>query len=484
MTAPPPEGAEVDELDDPEAAPAIPSASLAARAGAAALARPHPGADPSSYGEIWSLAWPVMGSQVLAYLVNLIDVAMVGRLSRDALAAVGYATQVFFLAQSVFFAIGFSCVALMARAIGARDLERARRSLAASLVLSVSVALGLTALTVGGTRPILQLLGAEPRIAELSVPYFRLLLGSSMLLAVSAVLESAFRAVKDTRTPMAIGVGVTGVKTVGNALLIFGWLGFPRLELVGAGLATVISGMTAVLLFVVVIARRSAGSALAVRPHHFRGLGALLRTATRIALPAVGERVVMNLAMLSYFRVLSGYGSVAVAVYTVGVRVLAFSWIPGTGFAAAASTLVGQSLGARDPRGATRVGWHAAHLALAFSLVLGLVCAVAREPLGRLFTADASVIAGLAPFMLILAVAQPFLGLHFTLAGALRGAGETVTPLKAAALGNWGFRVPLAVFANQALDLDLVWIWSALLFDHLSRAIWLTAAFRGGRWRR
>jgi Na+-driven multidrug efflux pump len=86
--------------------------------------------------------------------------------------------------------------------------------------------------------------------------------------------------------------------------------------------------------------------------------------------------------------------------------------------------------------------------------------------------------------MLILALSQPLLGLHFTLAGALRGAGDTVTPLLAAALGNWGFRVPLAALGAAAFHLDLVWVWGALFFDHLARAIWLGVAFQRGRWRK
>lgn len=192
----------------------------------------------------------------------------------------------------------------------------------------------------------------------------------------------------------------------------------------------------------------------------------------------------MNLAMISYFTIVGGYGSAALAAYTVGVRVLAFSWIPGTGFSTAASTLVGQALGAGNPRAATRAGWRAVRLALGFSLALGAVCAVGREWLGGLFTPDASVIQALGPFMLILAVSQPLLGLHFTLAGALRGAGDTVTPLLAAAFGNWAFRVPLAALGSAALHLDLVWIWGALFFDHLARAIWLGIAFRRGRWSR
>jgi putative MATE family efflux protein len=473
---------EIEELADPEASPAIPSATLAAQARTAPSPELLAPERHDSYTEIWRLAWPVIASQILAYLVNLVDIAMVGRLGREALAAVGYATQVFFLAQSIFFALGFACVALMARALGSGNRAGARDALASSMLVAVGIAIALSAVVLAAPRALLSLMRAEPGVVELAVPYFRLVLGSSLLLAVAVVYESALRAAKDTRTPMLIGVAVTAVKTGLNLLLIFGLLGFPRLELVGAGIATVASQLVAVALFVAVSRRKRVGDALALRLSDLRRGRSRLDEVVRLALPAVGERVVMNLAMISYFVVLGSYGSAALAAYTVGVRVLAFSWIPGTGFSMAASTLVGHALGASSPNAAARAGWRSVRLALGFSLVLGVICAFAREPLARLFTSDAGVIRELGPFMLVLAAAQPFLGLHFTLGGALRGAGDTMTPLLAATLGNWGFRVPMAVLCAQVLGTSVVFVWGALLFDHLARAVWLGIAFHRGRW--
>jgi putative MATE family efflux protein len=475
---------DVEELGDPDLSPGIPSASISAQARHSPRLETLAPERHDSYQEIWRLAWPVIASQLLAYLVNLIDIAMVGRLGRDSLAAVGYVTQVFFLVQSVFFAVSFACVALMARALGARDPARARQALAASML----VALGLAVLTSGtalaAPHAVLGWMNAAPELVALGAPYFRLVVGSSLLLAVAVIVEGGLRAAKNTRTSMWIGLFTTSVKIAMNALLIFGLWGFPRLELVGAGIATVASQLSAVALFVLASRRGPARDVLSIGWADLARARELLGQVLRLALPAVGERVIMNLAMISYFTIVGGYGSAALAAYTVGVRVLAFSWIPGTGFSTAAATLVGQALGAGAPRAASRAGWRAVRLALGFSVVLGVVCALGREPLARLFTTDREVIRTLGPFMLILALSQPLLGLHFTLAGALRGAGDTMTPLLAAALGNWGFRVPLAALGAGAFRLDLVWVWGALFFDHLARAIWLGLAFQRGRWRK
>ncbi|MDJ0866742.1 MAG: MATE family efflux transporter [Myxococcota bacterium] len=469
---------QVEEAEDPESSPAIPAASVAAQAAAIT------GADARATDrEIWALAWPVIGSQVLASMVSLIDIAMLGRLGPRALAAVGYVTQFFWLSQAVLMAVGIAGVALMSRSLGASQPERARAALAGCLILAVAVAAVLAAAILAAPLPILALLNAPPDVAQTALPYLQLTLASTLLFAVSVTYESGFRAAKDTRTPMWIAAVVTGVKVVLNALLIFGLGGLPRLDLVGAGLATVGAQAVAVVLLIAASRRAISRRALGLGRADFRAARGALREVSRIAAPAVGERVVLNLAMMSFFTVLGHYGSAAIAAYTVGVRVLSFSWIPGTGFAAAAATLVGHALGGDDPNAAIRAGWRSARFAVLVSVALGAVFLLAREPLARTFTNDAGVIDELLPFMLVLAVAQPLLGLHFTLGGALRGAGDTLTPLLAAALGNWAFRVPLALLFANVLGLEVIWIWLAMVFDHLARALWLGVAFHRGRWR-
>lgn len=472
----------VTEAPDAEVAPALPSAGLAAAATIRFL-RSVSGVAHAGGREIWRLALPIMLSQVLVSLVGLVDIAMVGRLGAIDVAAVGYATQLYFMSQSALFAVGFACVALMAQAIGGGDRARARAALAASLAVAVLTAGVVAAVVLVAPRAVLDWLNASAEVAELTIPYMRLLFVSSLLLAVSLTLEHGLRADRDTATPMRIAFLVTVVKVALNVLLIFGVAGAPRLGIVGAGVATVVSQVVAVVLFVWVIRHRDEGGAVALRSSDFAAARGLLWDVIKVAMPGVGERVVLNLALLGYFAVLGAYGTVAIAAYTVGVRILAFSWIPGTGFGAAAATLVGQSLGAGDGDGAERTGWMAARIALVAAVVLGFVGGVAREPLARLFTSDAATIDALGPFMLILALAQPMMQVHFTLGGAHRGAGDTWTPLLAAAAGNWAFRVPVATFV-AAHQMPLIWVWSALLFDHGARVVWLAIAFRGGRWKR
>ncbi len=465
------------DSEDPDGLADQPSAKSASPG-----ARRRPGSRHDGYGAIWSLAWPFMLNLVLVNAVGLIDAAMVARLSSEALAAQGYAHQYFFLVQSVLLAVGASCVALMARAIGGGSPEQSRAALAASLEVAGATSLLSAAGLIATPQLWVELLGAGASTAELAAPYLRLLVASSVPMAIAIVLESGLRADRDTLSPLLASALMMAVKTLLNLGLIFGLAGLPRLELLGAGIATLVAQLASLGLLVAVVARAPRSGPLALVRSDRRLAGRLRADVVRIALPGVGERLAMNLALLLYFRILSDYGTLAVAAYSVGIRMLSFSWIPGIAFGVAASTLVGQALGAGRGDAARRAGWRASGLALIVAVVLGAACAVAREPLARLFSDEQALVAELTPFLLALAVVQPFLQSHFALGGAHRGAGDTTTPFVASALGNWALRMPLAALFAWVLELPVVWVWYAIVFDHLTRAAWLTWSFRRGRW--
>jgi putative MATE family efflux protein len=433
--------------------------------------------------QIWAMAWPAILSFAVVNLVDVVDVRLVGPLGRQTLAAWGYSAQCVNLVETLLAAVGIGTVALMARALGAGDPRRARQALAGSQLLALGVSGTGLLLVAVVPRQMLALLDAKPDVIETAVPFFRLTAAAMIFYGAAFVFECGLRANKNTRAPMVIAVVVMTVKTTLSIVLIFGLLGMPRLELVGAGIATLVSHAIGFVLFAVT-ARISAreGAVCTFGLSDLSGMGSVTRDALVVALPAMGERLVMNLALLTYFTILSTFGTSAIAAYAIGVRLLAISWTPGLGFAAAASTLVGQSLGAGDSPLARRVGGRAIRQALTTMCLLSVIFFFLRTPLAAAFTSDVQVANDLAPFMLMLAIAQPLMGAHFTLGGVLRGAGDTVTPLIGAAVGNWGFRVPLAWLFAREFGAKLVWVWAALIVDHFARLAINGAVFARGRW--
>jgi putative MATE family efflux protein len=436
--------------------------------------------------DIWAMAWPAMLSFVVVNVVDVIDVVLVGRLGRETVAAWGYAAQCIHLVETLVQSVGIGCVALVARALGARDRPRGRRVLAASVFVSQAVAALGFLISLFLPRYLFGLLDAEPRVIDIAVPYFRLFAFAMVLYAAAFMFESGLRAHRNTRGPLLAAFVVMTTKTVLSALLVFGLFGLPRLELMGAGVATV--GAHGVgLVFYVWLSKKYAREGGAKQATTFslddvRSMWSVVREVLHVSLPSMGERLIMSVALLTYFKILSGYGTAAIAAYAIGVRLLSFSWVPGLGFSTAASTFVGQALGAGDSSGARKAGAHTVAQAVLVMCVCGLLCLFAREPLVRAFTSDDQVAAALLPFMLMLALAQPFMGAHFTLGGVLRGAGDTLTPLVGAAVGNWGFRVPLAWAFTRYFGHDIVWVWAALIADHFARMLINGWVFLGGKW--
>lgn len=282
---------------------------------------------------------------------------------------------------------------------------------------------------------------------------------------------------------MVVAACVMTVKTVLSFTLIFGAFGLPRLELVGAGIATVAAHAVGLGLFIGfsrVVAKD--GPSVTFGWADVRAMWDVAVEVLYVALPSMAERLIMSLALLTYFKILSTYGTAAIAAYAIGVRLLSFSWVPGLGFAAAASTFVGQALGAGDSDQARRAGSKSVGQAVFVMCVLGVCFFFLRGTLAHAFTSDEQVADNLMPFMMMLAIAQPFMGAHFTLGGVLRGAGDTLTPLVGAAIGNWGFRVPLAWLFTRAFGAHLVWVWAALIGDHFARMLINGFVFLRGNW--
>jgi putative MATE family efflux protein len=474
----------VDMPEDAETASQNPSGALAAKAAIVDLdaLSTHPRTRTRTM-DLWRLAWPVMLSMVLVTVVGLVDIAMVGQIGSDAQAAVGYATQFFFMAQSVLFAVSFACVALMSRFIGAGRVDEARRAMAASMAIAVGTAVTLVAVTLAAPRRVLLALNAEPHVVEMTIPYLELVMVSTILLAAALVMEGALRADRNTVIALRISAVVAAVKIVLSWGLIFGEFGFPRRELLGAGQATVLSQVVGLVLFTIVIRRRDANSPAAFRLDDLVHSGKYFAEVARISVPGVVERLALNFGLLVYFALLGVYGTAAVAAYTIGVRALSFTWVPGIGLAQAAGALVGQALGRDDSDDAERIGVRAAWLSFGVAAVLGSIAGLGRGPLSRVFTNDTAVVEALDPFLLCLAIAQPMLQLHFTLGGVHRGAGETWTPMMAATIGNWAVRVPITMFLVYVVHAPVAWLWVAIIFDHATRAIWLLVGFRGGKWK-
>jgi Na+-driven multidrug efflux pump len=198
-------------------------------------------------------------------------------------------------------------------------------------------------------------------------------------------------------------------------------------------------------------------------------------------LPSAGEQVVFQFGFLAFLFIVALYGSAPNAAYGIGVNILSFSFVIGFGYSIAASTLVGQHLGAGEPELAAAAGWRAMRFSIYAMVVLGVIIVAASEPIARFVIDDEEVVRLTVVFIYILGAVQPLMAIEFSLSGALRGAGDTRWPLFSASSG-FAVRLSLAALVANS-DWSVEWVYAALIGDYILKATILSTRFRRGKWR-
>jgi MATE family, multidrug efflux pump len=429
----------------------------------------------------WALAWPVIFSFSIESLVGLLDMLMVGRLGATAVAAVGVGVQIMGAVDATLFAVGTGALAIVARHVGAGERAAAEETVRQSILAAVGFSM-LAAVPVFVWAPaLIAAFRVDPAVVSAATPFVRTVMCSVPAGAVMFVIVSTLRGAGDTRTPLAIGATI-GIVNVSVAwLLIFGHLGLPALGVAGAAMATALAFTTGATLGLVLLARGRLVIRLHGRP--FRIRTDVVRRVFRIGIPAAIEHLLMQVGFFLYIVFAAHHGTAPVAAYFIGVRILALSFLPGFGFAAAAATMIGQSLGGGRPGEAERGGWAALRLSISLMTAGGVVIFLAARPIARLFVDDELVIADAVSFIRVLAVAQPMMAIDFTLGGALRGAGDTRFPLLSVLIGFYVCRLGFAWTVTFALGLRVVWLWVALLGDYAARSVLKGWRFRSGAWK-
>ncbi|GAB4339521.1 MAG: MATE family efflux transporter [Candidatus Abyssubacteria bacterium] len=436
--------------------------------------------------KILSLAWPVILNNILLTFVWIVDMVMVGRLGPVAVAAVGVSGQLFTLIVAITLAVTTGTIALVARYIGAEQKEEADAVLAQSLLIGALLSVILMAPGLIWSEHLFHLFGADEGVTRAGATYLRIIIAGTLFLTVALVCSSALRGAGDTRTPMLISVGANLLNVVLNYGLIFGKLGMPALGVTGAGVATIISFVIEAAAFLLLLGRgnlvlslRSSSAPFS----RFRPEKEMAMKIVRIGSPAALEQGILQLGYLWYLAIITRYGTDPLAAYTIGVNIMSLSFMPGYGFSVAASTLVGQSLGAENPDMAASQGWECSKLALWAMTAIGIVLFVAARPLALVYVSDEHVVALTAEFVRILALCQPAMALHFALSGGLIGAADTRWPLYASFVGMYLIRMPLALLASYALGLSITWIWLIILADHYGKSVVTGLRFLSGKWK-
>ena len=427
---------------------------------------------------VWTLAWPSIITNLFYATSSIVAIKVVGNLGPDAIAAAVTGQRVTFILQAVLTGVLAGSTALIARNWGARNKEDAGIFFTRTVQLVVFIAF-ITGLVIWQfAEPLVRFFGLKGEALILSTEYLKAISPFYIGFGCGLGLITALRAVGDVKTPLIIGLIMNIFAIFFMLVFVNGWMGFPEYGVRGAALGNGLSFVIGALLLIVFWRTNQ----LPVRYSSILHLDLKrVKEIFKVGLPAALEQVIFQAGITAFLILVALYGTEAYAAYGIGVQILSFAFVIGFGFSIAGATLVGQHLGAGNPNQARRAGWGAMRLSIVSMTFFGILITFFAEPLARYMIDNDEVVRLSVVFIWLLGSMQPLMAIEFSLGGALRGAGDTKTPLVITLTCLLFIRVSLALIFYM-LDASIEVIFSTLVADYVVKGFLYVARFKSNKW--
>jgi len=429
---------------------------------------------------LWYLAVPMMATNALQTLFNVVDMIFVGRLGAAQVAAVSIVGIILMLPFALVLGTSIGSGAMVSRYFGARDYDRAGHAAQQSLLTGFFVGLSLTVIGLFLAPYLIDLFGVEADVHRLAVLYLKIMLVSTAAMALQVMTASVFQAVGDAATAMWINVGAVLLNVVLDPLFIFGPGIFPRWETAGAAWATVIAHFFGMSIALFLLYGNKTHLRLKWEGLHFDW--PLIKRILQIGFPGSLQMMLRSASNIIMMGIVTGFGTFAVAAFGIGIRVDMLVLMPGFGLAAATATLVGQNLGAKKPERAVKSAWLALFYYVAFMFTVAVLFYVFAKPIYLAFNDHVEVLEIGRGYLRTLVFSYPFLAVSIILLRALGGAGETVMPMLITGLTLFGLAVPLSYIFPRIWEVGVQGVWLAIVVSNLASAALATLIFVRGKW--
>lgn len=409
------------------------------------------------------LALPLVLTELSWMIMGLVDTMMVGRLPYSAVAigAVSLGTIFFYTIGFFGSSIMLGLDTLVSQSYGAGKLENCHRDFWNALYLAVVVGPALMVLVLG-ILPFLGRFGVDSQVLAYTIPFVKVLTWSALPLVLYFAFRRYLQSMAIVKPVVFAAVSANLVNLLGNWALVYGHLGFPALGVTGSGWSTLISRvyMATVLAVAIVYYDRKRASGLwqASRRLEIKRIKDLLR----LGVPASTQGLLEISAFTVTTILIARLGAMPLAGNQIALNVASITFMVPLGIGSAAAVRVGQAIGARDPHGAVRAGWMALLFGTTFMSLSALTLFLFPQAIARIYSPDAQVVRIGAALLMVAAVFQLFDGLQVVTTGALRGAGNTRTPMFAHLLGYWIIGMPLGAILCFKFGLGAVGFWSGL----------------------
>lgn len=425
---------------------------------------------------------PMLAGSALQTAYSIVNAVWVGNgLGTTAMAAITVSFPVFFVLMAVALGLTMAANILTAQTYGAKDWARLKRVVQNSIVLVTLVSLGCLAAGSVFAEPLLRLMSTPPEVLPMAADYLRLFLWSMPAMFGLFLIASLLRGTGDSKTPLYFQAAFLGVTAVLDPLLMFGWLGFPRLGLNGTAVATIISQAGAFVSLLVYLYRKQ--HVVAPDLSRLRIDWPMSWLTLRIGVPSMFQHALVSISMLVIVGLVNAYGEAAAAAYGAAMRIDQLAFMPAMTVGMAVSTLAGQNIGARC--------FHRVREVFGWGLVLGGGMTVLASALAlsipalllRMFIQDSEVIGLGTGYLRIVGAGYVLFAVMFVSNGVINGAGHTFITTLFSLISLWVVRVPLAAYLSNSMHRP-EGIWYAIILGFAVGAMLSLAYFFSGRWER
>ena len=433
---------------------------------------------------IFSLTWPSLAENLFTSFMSMADMIMVGRLGAYAISAVGLVSQPKFILMAAFMAMNVGTTALVAQNKGARNPDGANNALNQALILSVAL-MAIICVTMGIlAEPLIRLIAgselSERTIVE-GLKYYRIQIYGFPTVALTFTINASLRGAGNTRTTFYNNAVANIINVMLNYCLINGRFGFPRMEVAGASLATVLGQCVGLGMAIFVVMQGKQYVRLSLKKR-WRFDVSMMKRIANIGIPSFIEQIIMRVGSLFFTTIVTSLGDISYAAHMVTMNIQQLSLTTGMAFGTASTTLVGQCIGRRRIDLSRIYVRMTQMMGLFVSVAIAIFMFTCGKLLSSLYSDDVAILALAADMLKIIAIVNPIMNARFIYVSALRGAGDAKFMAVITFFSVLLLRPLVALLLVRVFDFGLTGIWIALSSDFVVSFFITWVRYKRGKW--
>lgn len=427
------------------------------------------------------LSIPMVLEMVMESLFAVVDVFFVAKLGMNAVATVGLTESVMTLVYSLAIGLSAAATAMVARRIGEGDREAAATAAVQAIWLGLLFSFLLGICGFYFAPDILTALGGEAQLVQDGQGYTRIMFSGSVTVLLLFLLNAVFRGAGDAGLAMRSLWLANGINIILDPCLILGLGPFPEMGIEGAAIATLIGRGTGVIYQIYHLI--GGKDIIRVGKRHLVLVREVWVRLLQVGSNGAAQYLIASASWIFLVRIIAEFGPAALAGYTISIRVIIFTILPAWGIANAASTLVGQHLGAGQPDEAERSTWLASRYTMYFMLVVAILYISLAAPIIGIFDPTPEVVAIGAQSLRIISLGYIFFAYGMVLGQAFNGSGDTRTPMILNLISFWMIEIPLAWYLSSGAGLGPDGVFVAVAISESILAVLCIILFRRGKWK-